>query len=159
MLVRHEPDFRGWRVVSGLVSLLEVLLVVVVIIAVVGGGGFLFFTALAGGSDKPNAGQQTTNVHVNVQVAAPPAAPPVVMPSTDYQAAIHAQAAQLAALHARAAAAELYGPPTHAQSLASAAPYGQIPYGHAAPALDQASLDRAVDAALTRRAQVPELER
>lgn len=158
MLVRHEPDFRGWRVVSGLVSLLEVLLVVVVIIAVVGGGGFLFFTALAGGSDKPNAGQQTTNVHVNVQVAAPPAAP-VVMPSTDYQAAIHAQAAQLAALHARAAAAELYGPPTHAQSLASAAPYGQIPYGHAAPALDQASLDRAVDAALTRRAQVPELER
>ena len=124
----------------------------IVIIVVVGIGGFCLFTALGGGSDKPNAGQQTTNVHVNVQVAAPavPLAPPVD----------HATLAAHAALAARAQA-ELYGPPAiYGQALpSSAAAYGQLPYVQQSPAIDQATADRALDAALQRRVQRAELER
>jgi hypothetical protein len=140
--------------VGALTGLLEFVAAVVFLGAVIFGVVFAGATLFAGGSPgKPNGGQQTTNVHVEVNVGA--LTGPAVMPAADYQAALHAQAAHLAALHARAAAAELYGPPVYHQPITSASAYGQIPYGHTSPALDPATVDRAVDAAIERRIALP----
>lgn len=122
-------------------NILGTMAAFIILVLVVGVGGFGLFTWLGGGSDKPNPGNRATstanvNVEVNVNVPAAPAVDPA------------AQAMQ-AAIAARFAAEALYG-----QS------YGQPVYGRpAAPELDQATFDRAVDAALQRRLELGQPER
>ena len=131
------------KVIEGVLQLLAV-------VVVVGGIGTIVFfvaTALSGGTTKPNPGSQSSaNVHVNVQVAAPQPAPfdPGMLQAQAMQAALYAQQAHAA----------LYGQPAYRQPVAAADYYDQLPQAHA-PAGDQAAIDRAVEAALQRRAALP----